>query len=63
MQEKVEKLNGRISVETEVNKGTTFHLFLPMTIATFRGILVRIQEFMFILPTMNVERVMKVEPE
>jgi len=63
VQEKVEKLNGRISVETEVNKGTTFHLFLPMTIATFRGILVRIQEFMFILPTMNVERVMKVEPE
>ena len=61
--EKVEKLNGRISVETEANKGTTFHILLPMTISTFRGILVRIQEFMFILPTMNVERVMKVETE
>lgn len=61
--EKVEKLNGRISVESEVNKGTTFRILLPMTISTFRGILVRIQEFMFILPTMNVERVMKVEPE
>jgi two-component system chemotaxis sensor kinase CheA len=62
VREKVEKLNGRISVETEVNKGTTFHILLPMTLATFRGILVKINEFMFILPTMNVERVLKVEP-
>ena len=61
--EKVEKLNGRISVETEVNKGTTFHILLPMTIATIRGILIRIHESLFIIPTMNVERVMKVEPE
>ncbi len=63
VREKVEKLNGRISVETEENIGTTFHILLPMTLATFRGILVRIQEIMFILPTMNVECVMKVEPE
>ena len=61
--EKVEKLNGRIWVETEVNKGTTFHILIPMKMSTFRGILVRIQEYIFILPTTNVERVMKVEPE
>jgi two-component system chemotaxis sensor kinase CheA len=61
--EKVEKLNGKISVETEVNTGTTFHILLPVTLATFRGILVRIEDFMFILPTMNVEQVMKVEPQ
>jgi two-component system chemotaxis sensor kinase CheA len=63
VREKVEKLNGRISVKTELNKGTTFHILLPMSLATFRGILVRIEEFKFILPTMNVERVMKVETE
>jgi two-component system, chemotaxis family, sensor kinase CheA len=63
VREKVEKLNGRIFVETEVNSGTTFHILLPMTLATFRGILVRVGEFMFILPTMNVERVMKVDKE
>lgn len=63
VREKVEKLNGRISMETEANKGTTFHILLPMTLATFRGILVRVDEFMFILPTMNVERVLKIHPE
>jgi two-component system, chemotaxis family, sensor kinase CheA len=62
VREKVEKLDGRISVETEVNRGTTFHILLPMTLATFRGIMVRMDESMFLLPTVNVERVMKVEP-
>jgi two-component system, chemotaxis family, sensor kinase CheA len=59
--EKVAKLNGKISVESETNIGTTFRILLPMTLATFRGILVKVKEFMFILPTMNVERVMKIE--
>ncbi len=61
--EKVEKMNGRISVETGINTGTTFHILLPMTLTTFRGILIGMGEFMFILPTMNVERVMRVEQE
>jgi two-component system chemotaxis sensor kinase CheA len=61
--EKVEKLNGKISVETEINKGTTFQILLPTTLATFRGILVRIGEYTLILPTINVERVMNVEQE
>jgi two-component system chemotaxis sensor kinase CheA len=59
--EKVAKLNGKISVESEANRGTTFRILLPMTLATFRGILVKVKEFMFILPTMNVVRVMKIE--
>jgi len=61
VREKVEKLNGKISVESEENRGTTFHILLPMTLATFRGILVKVKELMFILPTMNVERVIKIE--
>ena len=63
VKEKVLKLNGKISVESEENRGTTFRISLPMTLATFRGILVMLQEFMFILPTTNVERVIKVEKE
>jgi len=61
--EKVVKLNGKISVETEASRGTTFRILLPRTLATFRGILVIVKEFMFIISTMNVERVMKVDPE
>jgi two-component system, chemotaxis family, sensor kinase CheA len=63
VQEKVVKLNGNISVETETKKGTTFHILTPMTLATFRGITVLLKEYMFILPTMNVERVLKLKQE
>ncbi len=63
VQEKVNKLNGKISVESVPRIGTTFRILLPMTLATFRGILVRVKEFMYLLPTMNVERVMKVKAE
>ena len=34
-----------------------------MTLATFRGILVRADGHAFILPTMNVERVLRVKRE
>ena len=61
--EKVEKLNGRISMESQENIGTTFRILIPMTLATFRGIEVRLGEFRYIIPTMNVERVMRVKRE
>jgi two-component system chemotaxis sensor kinase CheA len=63
VQEKVNKLNGKISVETEPKIGTTFRILLPMTLATFRGILVKVKEFMYLLPTMSVERVIKVKQD
>jgi two-component system chemotaxis sensor kinase CheA len=61
VQEKVMKLKGKISVETEKDKGTTFRILIPMTLATFRGVLVKVNEFMFVIPTMNVERVINIE--
>jgi two-component system chemotaxis sensor kinase CheA len=59
--EKTEKLNGRISLVSEFNKGTTFRILLPMSLATFRGILVRINDQKFIIPTLNVDRVIYVQ--
>jgi two-component system, chemotaxis family, sensor kinase CheA len=60
--EKVVKLNGKISVESEADTGTSFRILLPITLAVFRGIIVKVKESVFIVPTMNVDRVMKVEP-
>ncbi|MCX6580662.1 MAG: response regulator [Candidatus Aminicenantes bacterium] len=60
--EKVEKLGGFITVATQVNRGTTFRIVLPLTLATFRGVLVKTREARFIIPTLNVERVLRVRP-
>ncbi|RJP56019.1 MAG: hybrid sensor histidine kinase/response regulator [Deltaproteobacteria bacterium] len=63
VQEKAERLGGTVSVETEHGVGTTFRLSLPLTLATFRGIVVRAGESLFVLPTANVERVLSVNKE
>ena len=60
VREKVEILGGSISINTEVGKGTTFKIQLPVTLATFRGILVRVSEFIYVVPTINVDRVIRI---
>ncbi|MFZ2959457.1 MAG: hybrid sensor histidine kinase/response regulator [Candidatus Ozemobacteraceae bacterium] len=62
VRDKVEKLGGFISVESEAGIGTTFRIVVSLTLATSRGVLVRIGESVFILPTANVERVVMVHP-
>lgn len=63
VKEKVEKLNGAISVETQYGQGTSFRIILPLTLARFRGVMVRVDEHLFVLPTSNVERVARVKRE
>jgi len=62
VREKAEKLGGAVSVDSRINVGTTIRLILPLTLATFRGVLVRAGEQVFVLPTINVERVLRVSP-
>ena len=57
VREKVEKLNGTVTVHTRRDQGTTFRLVVPLTLATFRGVLVRVADRLFVLPATNVERV------
>jgi len=61
--EKIIGLNGKISIETVENMGTTFRISLPMNLAAFRGIIVGLGDSRFIVPTMNVERVLRLKDE
>ena len=63
VREKAEMLGGTVSAESRAGTGTTFRLLLPMTLATFRGVLVREREQIFVLPTLNVERVLRTKPD
>ena len=60
VQEKAERVGGTVSVESQPGVGTTFRLVLPLTLARFRGILVRVGESFFVLPTRHVQRVLRV---
>lgn len=63
VREKVEKLNGVVSFETQANTGTTFQIVVPLTLATFRGLLVEVNARLFVLPATNVERAVRIKKE
>jgi two-component system chemotaxis sensor kinase CheA len=60
VREKVEKVGGAVSLESTPESGTTFRLILPLTLARFRGVLVRVGESLFVLPARHVQRVLRV---
>jgi two-component system chemotaxis sensor kinase CheA len=62
VREKTEKLGGAVSVESRRRAGTTVRITLPVTLATFRGILVEAADRLFVVPTAQVERVARVKP-
>src|SRR5258706_1183685 len=60
VREKVEKVGGSVSIESNPGTGTTFRLILPLTLARFRGVLVRVGQSLFVLPTRYVQRVLRI---
>jgi len=61
VRERVERLGGTIALEMQPDSGTAFRILLPLTLATFRGVLVRAGDQIFIIPAVSVERVTLVE--
>ncbi|MCK4344877.1 MAG: hybrid sensor histidine kinase/response regulator [Bacteroidales bacterium] len=61
LREKVDALGGTVSMKSELHKGTTFCVNLPLTQATFRGIFVQVSEETFVIPTANVERTLRIK--
>lgn len=50
----IEKLRGKIDIESAIGQGTTFTISLPLTLAIIDGLIVTIGEQRFILPTLSV---------
>lgn len=61
--EKVERLGGAVSIESQRGTGTTFRIVLPRSSATYRGVLVRVARRMFAVPIASVERVTRVRQD
>jgi two-component system chemotaxis sensor kinase CheA len=61
--QEIQQIGGNIDVETQKNISTTFSITLPISIVTFRGIIVEISNYKFIIPTIAVHRVLRIKKE
>ncbi|GEM_PF-6480975 len=56
----IQKLGGGITISSEKNKGTTFKITLPLTMAIIKGLITEIENKIFIIPITYIEEVIDV---
>jgi two-component system, chemotaxis family, sensor kinase CheA len=61
VKERLEKLGGKIEIVSEINKGTTTKLQLPVALSTFKGVLFEINKRHFAIPSINVEKIIRIK--
>jgi len=50
----VEALRGSVEIQTELHVGTTFTIRLPLTLAIIDGMIVRVSDCFYIVPTLSI---------
>ena len=63
VEDTIRRLGGEIIVSSEIGRGTTFSLLLPVKIATLRGLVVREGNYLYVIPIYQIIQVMKVPGE
>ncbi len=58
----IERLRGTVEIDSQLGAGTTFTIFLPLTLAIIEGLLVAVGDQQFILPAVNVRESFRPRP-
>ncbi|OHD13817.1 MAG: hypothetical protein A2086_07605 [Spirochaetes bacterium GWD1_27_9] len=59
----IEKLSGTIRVTSELGKGTTFTIKLPLTLAIIQGLMIKVQEEIYAIPISSVLESIRIKPD
>lgn len=59
----IEKLRGKIEIESKEGEGTTLSMILPLTLAIIDGMLVSVADDIYIIPTLSVVESFRPEEE
>lgn len=59
----VEKLKGSLDVQSEMGKGTTFRLTIPLTLAIIRALMLRVGDQVFAMPTASIDETLRIDPK
>ena len=63
VRENIVALGGEIEIETETGRGTRFRISLPLSLSNARGVLVRSQGRLYVVPLQFVERGLSIHRE
>ncbi len=59
----IKELGGRIDIESEKGKGSTFKVHLPLTLAILDGQLIRVGNEVYIIPLIAIVESLQIKPE
>jgi len=59
----IEQLQGKVEVASELGVGTTITIELPFTLAITDGMLIRVGQERFIVPTINIDMTFRAQPD
>ena len=59
----IEKLRGKVEVRSELGRGTTFVIYLPLTLAIIEGLIVSVGDQRCIVPALAVSETFRPTPE
>lgn len=63
VKKEIEKLHGSINIKTKKTQGTTISIRLPLSLAIIDGLLIKIGDFLCIIPLWNVVECVEINPE
>ncbi|MBI4658179.1 MAG: chemotaxis protein CheA [Verrucomicrobia bacterium] len=59
----IEKLQGKVEIESVLGEGTTFTIYLPLTLAIIEALVVSVGDQRFIIPALSVRESFQVSPQ
>jgi two-component system chemotaxis sensor kinase CheA len=63
VRQNIEKLRGKVEIDTAPGEGTTFTIYLPLTLAIIDGMIVSVGGERYIIPTLSVRESFRPKPE
>lgn len=59
----IEKIRGRVDVDSKAGEGTTITLRIPLTTAIVDGMMMRVEDAIYAVPTLDIRESLQIQPD